>query len=258
MRRKLFATAGALVGVLLIAAVAYAAQVNTYGVDGKTSPTKSGTKKKPMPVSISFGYTVGEQAGQRPLPVKKYSIRFAGLQVNTNPFPKCSVAQAENGGVEACPKGSLMGTGYIENKTGATSNPNDTSIHCNAKLTVINSGKGKGIVYVKGSPTATNPREKCDIALGAPIPAEFVKYGRDSAMEFTVPPSLLHPLPTLDNAVVLVESTIRRATVRKGGRKVGFFESTGGCVKGKRDITVTFTTEDGRTSKASDKASCRK
>jgi hypothetical protein len=255
--RKLLATVCVLVGVLLVAAVAMAAE-NRYSVDGSTSPTKAGKKSKPMPVGIKFDYAISEVAGKRPLPVLTYSIRFAGMQVNTQAFPGCTPAQTENGGPAACPKKSIVGSGYIENQTGATANPDDRSIHCNAKLTVINSRNGKGIVFVEGSPDATDPREKCDIPLASPIEAKFVKRGNAAAMEFTVPPNLLHPLPTLDNAVVRVESTINRVTARYKGRKRGFFESTGGCVKGKRNITVFFTTEDGVTKSASDKATCRK
>ena len=84
--------------VLAIAAVAYAQTTNTYTVTGGTSPTKAGSKKKPVPVQVKFGYTVGTTNGDRPSPVKKYSIRFAGLNVNTKPFPKCSATTLENEG----------------------------------------------------------------------------------------------------------------------------------------------------------------
>jgi len=83
--------------VLSLAAFAYAQVVNTYTVTGSTSPTNAGSKKKPVPVSVKFGYEVGEASGNRPSPVKKYSIKFAGLNVNTAPFPKCSAATLQNG-----------------------------------------------------------------------------------------------------------------------------------------------------------------
>lgn len=243
--------------VLSLAAFAYAQAVNTYTVTGSTSPTNAGSKKKPVPVSVKFGYTVGEASGNRPSPVKKYSIKFAGLNVNTAPFPKCSAATLQDRGPSACPSGSRMGTGFIENATGNAADPKDRSISCNAALSVYNSGSNKGVIYVAGSPGNTDPRTKCAIELAAPIPAQFVRSSTGTALEFTVPPSLLHPLPTLDNAVVAVNSTIRKATKKVKGRTVGFFESVGGCKSKKRNITVTFTSEAGESKRAQKLATCK-
>lgn len=243
--------------VLAIAAVAYAQTVNTYTVNGSTSPTRAGSKAKPVPVSVKFSYEVGEASGNRPSPVEKYSIKFAGLNVNTAPFPKCSAQTLENG-ESGCPSGSKMGSGYIKNATGAKNDPKDRSIECNARLSVYNAGNNKGVIYVKGSPGASDPREKCAIDLAAPIPAQFVRSSSGTALEFTVPASLLHPLPTLDNAVTSVQSTIRKATKKTKNRTVGFFESIGGCVRNKRAITVTFTAESGDSKRAQKLASCKK
>jgi hypothetical protein len=250
--RRIAVALGAVLA-LAVAAVAYGqAQQNTYTVTGSTSPTKAGSAKKPVPVGVKFGYQVGEASGNRPSPVKRYSIRFAGLRANTDVFPTCSTATLDRKGPSACPKGAIVGEGFIENATGAKDNPNDRSIQCNARLWVVNGGKGRANIYVKGSPGASNPREKCAIELAAPIPAKFVKRGNAQALEFDVPQSLLHPLPTLDNAVVNVTSTIKRVT-RRGK---GFFESVGGCKGGKRDISVVFTPESGSQKTASTKASC--
>jgi hypothetical protein len=239
--------------VLAIAAVAYAqSQVNTYEVTGATKPAKAGSKKKPVPVGISFGYEVGEQSGNRPSPVKKYSIRFAGLRVNPTKFPACTPATLESKGPKGCPSGSAVGTGFIENATGAKTNPADRSIACNAALTVYNGGKNKAVIYVAGDPNASDPREKCAIELAAPIPARFVKRGSMTALEFTVPPSLLHPLPTLDNAVVKVTSTIKN--VKRKSR--GYYEAIGGCKGGKRAGHVVFTPESGPAKTVKSTARC--
>ncbi len=246
--------------VLAIAAVAYAQSPNTYTVSGSTSPTKAGSKKKPVPVQVKFGYTVGTQSGERPSPVKKYSIRFAGLSVNTKPFPKCSASTLEDEGPSGCPRGSDVGSGFIQNQTGASNNKQDKSIQCNAALTVYNSGNNRAVIYVAGDPSQTDPRRKCAIELAAPIPARFIRSsgGSATALEFTVPSTLLHPLPTLDNAVVSVTSTIKKLTKKVGKRRVGFFESTGGCVRNRRNITVTFTPENGTAGRAQRLAPCKK
>jgi hypothetical protein len=242
--------------VLGLAAVAYAQVTNSYTVTGSTSPTNAGTSKKPVPVAVKFGFDVGEANGNRPSPIKKYSIRFAGLRVNSAAAPKCG----SNNAPDDCPAKSVVGTGFIRNATGAKSNPADKSIACNAKLSVINNGSNKATIFVEGSPNATDTRQRCAIELASPIPARFIRAAGGAAvtLEFTVPDSLLHPLPTLDNAVTHVDSSIKKVTRKKDGKTQGFFESTGGCVNGKRNITVRFTPESGTAGTAQRLASCKR
>jgi hypothetical protein len=258
MRKKIVATTAML--ALVLAAVAYAqTQQNTYTVTASTSPTKAGSKKKPVPVGVDFDYTVGEVSGQRPAVVKKYSIRFAGLRANTDVAPACSASKLEASGPSACPKKSIVGTGFIENQTGATDNPNDKSIQCNAALSVINLGDDKASIYVEGDPQQSDPRRRCAIQLAAPIPAKFTNHKTESSLDFTVPDSLLHPgAPTISNAVVKVTSKIKRITKKIHGKKRGFFESVGGCKGGKRKVRVIFTPENGSPQEGTDTARCRK
>ncbi len=253
---KKLAIFAAAVLVIAVAAVAYAQVVNTYNVEGSTSPTRAGTKKKPVPVEVKFGYTVGTQSGARPSPIKKYSIRFAGIVVNTNAFPKCSASTLEQKGPKGCPSKAKMGSGFIENATGNTADPNDQSVVCNAELSVWNAGDNRGVIYVAGSPGATDPRKRCAIELAAPIPAQFIRRQGATALEFSVPPSLLHPLPTLSNAVKKVTSKIRKATVKRGGKTRGYYEAQGGCRNKKRTVTVVFTPESGPTATAQDTVPC--
>src|SRR5947199_411065 len=95
---------------------AFAAQVNTYSVTASTSPTRAGTKAKPVPVSIKFNYQVGEQSGQEPAAVKRYKISFYGIRsVNGALFKKCSAAKIAAAGNDdsGCPKGSQVGSGTV-------------------------------------------------------------------------------------------------------------------------------------------------
>ena len=242
--------------VLALAGNASAQVVNTYDVSASTTPASAGTKSKGVPVGVKFGFTVGTKGGERPSPVKQYSIRFGGLVVNTNAFPKCSAATLEAKGPKGCPAGAKVGSGWIENATGASSIPTDESVQCNAELGVYNAGANKGVIYVAGSPNATDARKKCAIELAAPIPAKFVKRGNATALEFKVPASLTHPLPTLSNAVKKITSTVKNVTVKRGGKTVGFFESRGGCTGGKRDISVVFSPEQGAQATAQALARC--
>ena len=250
MRKKVIAVTAMF--VLSLAAYAYAQAIqNTYTVTASTSPTRKGSKSKPVPVSLKFGYEVGEANGNRPSPVKKYSIRFKGLRVNTSVPGKCAESVIAQQGPTGCPKGSIVGTGFIENATGDTADPKARTIKCNAALTVINVGNSKASIYVEGDPNQSDERKRCEIQLAAPIPAKF-KNGSSSSLDFTVPSSLLHPLPTLSNAVIKVTSTIKKIT--KGGK--GFFESVGGCSGGKRQVSVVFTPEQGATATTKTSARC--
>ncbi len=259
--KKIWVVGAAFALILALAAVAIAQvapQQNEYEVDGSTSPNRAGSKKKPLPIGINFDFSVSEAQGRRPAVIKKYSIRFAGTQVNTNFFPKCSDNTIANKGPEGCPARSIVGTGFIENETGDRNDPNSKTINCNAGLFVINQGDQDAVIFVRGTQTSTNPRTRCDINIAAPIEAQFVRRGATTALEFQVPDSLTHPLPTLSNAVKRVDSTIRRLTTRRRGKTRGFFEAVGGCRNRKRAITVIFTPESGTQAQEQHLAVCRR
>ena len=260
---RVIGTCVVLVLALAAVAIAQTAVTNTYEVEGETVPAVKGSKKKPKAIGINFDYNVGEAEGRRPSPVKKYSIQFTGTQVNSKVARKCSTETLEDKGIDGCHPKSIVGEGYIENETGDRNNPNDKSVKCNARLWVVNDANRKANIYVKGSPGEQVPeRERCAIELAAPIPANFVRRGDTTALEFTVPETLLHPLPTLSNAVKRVQSSIERITKKikvpgkKKKKKRGYFEAIGGCKNGGRTITVVFTPEEGVSQTAQHKAEC--
>ena len=251
MRKIAFLAVTAL--VLSTAAVAYAAQVNTYTLKAGTSPKTKGSSKKPRPIGINFGFTVSEASNQRPGVVEKYTIKFGGTRVNTRVAPKCSKSVLNQQGPSGCPSKSVVGTGFIENETGATNNPNDKSIQCNAKLSVVNLGSNKGSIYVEGDPNQSDPRRRCAIELAAGIDARFRNTRTGSELSFAVPESLKHPgSPGISNAVKSVTSKIKKIT-KKGD---GFYEAIGGCKRNKREVTVTFRTEAGDTDRVRKLVNC--
>jgi hypothetical protein len=256
--RKLTLLAVASIAVLAFAAVAYAAQVNTYTVDGQTSPAKPGAKKKPVPIGLNFDYTVGEQAGGRPSPVQRYTIGFYGMQSNGGLFPKCTAAQINATQSDTgCPKGSAVGSGVVINAAGSTADPADKTIACNLNLTVYNSGQGKAALFLKGGPTIIVQGKPCVISINQAIDAKYVSAfgGKGQALQFNVPANLLHPIGGVDNAVTQVQSTIKKLTVKSKGKTRGYYESI--ACKGKmRPISVDFLTEAGQTSSAAHDARC--
>lgn len=234
--------------VLAIAAVAVAqAQQNTYTVTASVSPTKAGSKSKPVPVGLKFNYTVGEAGGLRPSVITRYSILFGGMQVNGANFPKCTAAQINAAGSDSpCPSGSAVGSGNVENQTGATTNTSDKALACHLDLTLYNGGKGRMALYLLGgAPT-------CPISVSQAIDARLVKKTAGTALEFSVPPTLAHPIAGFDNAVVQTASSVKKK-VSKGK---GYFESIGGCKNNKRLVSVTFTPESGTAVATTTTAKC--
>jgi hypothetical protein len=255
--RKVSALAVAAIAALVVAAVAYGAQVNTYTVTGKTSPSAPGSKKKPVPISLDFDYSVGEQSGQRPSPVKRYTIGFYGVKSNGGLFPRCTAAQINAAqSIAGCPKGSIVGKGYIINASGSSSDPNDKSIECNLNLTIVNSGQGRASLFLQGGPSTIVQGKPCVIGISQAIDARYVSFdGGGTALQFDVPANLLHPIGGLDNAVTQVQSTINKLTVKKSGKTRGYYESVG-CKGSKRPISVDFLTEAGQTTTATTNAKC--
>jgi hypothetical protein len=229
---------GALVGVfvLALAAVAFAQVQNTYSVTASVSPTKAGTKKKPVPVAVKFDYQVGEQSGLRPAVEIAYSIQFDGIQSNGELFPKCTAAQINAAGSNApCPSGAKVGAGNVENFAGSSSNPADKSQACHLDLTEYNGGKGLLTLYLSGGPPT------CPLSISVAIQARIIKNAKGIAVKFSVPPTLAHPIAGFDNSVVQTTTSLPK----RKAKGHGYFESTGGCKGGKRAISVTFTPEVG-------------
>jgi hypothetical protein len=242
--------------VLAFAATAFAqtTQVNKYTVTGGTKPKTAGSKAKPKPIGIDFDFKVDEQSGLRPAVIETYAISFSGTKVNKSVAGTCSADILEDPakGADACPKNSVIGSGYIVNATGDRAKFEDKSIACNAKLTVVNMSGNKASIYVEGSPDASSAKEKCAIPLAASIPATFKNTSSGTTLSFKVPESLKHPAASLSNAVQNVTSTIKKIT--KKGK--GFYEATG-CTGGKRTISVKFTPEGGGAAQtASKKVAC--
>src|SRR4051795_2802008 len=258
--RKVAAMVAALVMVLAVAGIAYAqAQNNTYKVQASATPSAKGSKKKPNPVGVKFNYQVNEASGLQPAAVKTYKIDFYGIKTNGSRFPKCTfqqISQAQSG--DDCPAGSQVGSGNLQSTVYTTGNPSDpNAFNCVKSLAVFNAGKGKAVLLLTG------PGDQCaGVSQPFIIDAKYVSgAGGGSALQFDVPPTVLHPIAQLTVAVRNVTSSIKRVrkTVGSGKKKrtYGYYESVG-CLGAKRPVKVTFTQEDGKSDSASNNATCSK
>ena len=246
-------------GCLGIATVALAVTTNTYRVTTSTSDKKAGTVKKPVPTSLTFSYSVGEKDNQRPSPVKQYKIKIAGLRVNTKAVKQtCTAFKINAMGTDAfCPKAAIVGTGSIDNRLGPSNDPVNQDLHCYLALTLFNAPSNHVTLSLKGR-TTNAPPQYCVTNIDVAIDARYVRTGTSTTLSFTVPQTLLHPIPGLDNAVRNVTAKIKKITAGKGKKRIAYFSSVGGCKNERRAVTVSFVPESGTTQSAQGFASCKR
>jgi hypothetical protein len=281
--RKLLIPAAVAVVALVVAGIAFAA--NVYTVDGNTKPHGKGSAAKPLPVSLEFDYTVADSnSANRGIPVNKYFIGAEGLITTPKAFPSCSGGEtaANNpdpaAAAKACKK-ARVGGGIIKALIGAR-NQQTTSLNCVLELNLYNLkpgnygqfgkvGKSGGLAIRLDADTPAPPsldnkyKGQCLAAQHAAILATYhrvkIKGVPSDELRFTVPPELLHPAAGLDVTVRDVKSTIakRVAKVKVHGKKakVGFYSAVG-CKGGKRSIQVTFVSETGQKSPVTKDKKC--
>jgi hypothetical protein len=251
---KITVPLAAVAAALTLAVPAFAA--NEYDIKASTSPTKSGTAKKPTPIGVNLGFTVRDTEGGRPLSLERFTALLEGVSVNTNSFAKCSattITQAKSD--KSCPSGSLAATGYARNLAGNRADRKDASIKCYLSLRLHNSGNNKMALFVKGDPQGAGDKS-CPIDLATAIPVSVIRGSKGASLRLSIPESLKHPLATLTNAVVEMNLKVKKMTKTVKGRKVGLFETVGRCTRGKRAVTISFNNEGGDTGVQSTRASC--
>jgi len=253
--RRLAALAAALGVVLVLAAIAFAQQQNQYSVTAGVTPPAKGSKAKPVPVGVKFNYTVTEATGKKPAPIKTYKIAFTGLRTNGAFFPTCSSSKISGAGNNdsGCPAKAKVGSGTLDSFVYQTADPSGAGgFPCPKKINLWNAGKNKLVIFIFGDPA------QCG-GVGAlpPIDAKYVNgAGGSQALQFDVPPTVLHPIAGLSVAVNSVQTSVKKLTVKKSGKKRGYFEAIG-CPGGKRTVTVTFTPETGSPGTAKASQSCK-
>ena len=263
--RKIALMAVAVVALFGVVAVAEAA--NTYTVTvAKVTPTKAGTKAKPKPVTINFGYQVGETSNNRPSVTTDYEIAFGKNIKSNRKFFKgnktCTVAQAGyvSGQAPKCPATAKAGSGSINNLAGDATKPSD-KIVCNLGLTLY-VGDGKSVpasandgIAVKNDIVLAikkRPTDNCALSVDAALPAAFVSTSKGSALKFHVKKvPFQQPIPGVDNSVINVTSSFGKSVVvrqRVGGRlksvRRGLMESVG-CTNRSHSVNVVFTPAGG-------------
>jgi hypothetical protein len=245
--------AALLAAALMTPSAAQAA--NEYTITYSTNPSKSGTSKKPAPISGRFGFSVRDTEGGRPFALDALRVTFNGVRINTRQFATCSAARMEAAQSDSiCPSGSRVATGFANNIAGNINDRRDASIRCALTVTMYNSGSGRAALFVKGSPNAPRP---CPIEVATAIPVSVTRTSIGDRISFTIPDNLKTPLATLRNSLVETQLTLLRKTVRRSGRTVGYFETVGQCRRGRRTVTARFDNEGANDTTQSGFARCR-
>lgn len=233
------ALAGCGLASVALASAAYAQTTggNTYEVAGGTS-IRGGTTAKPKAAGLQFTFKLSDPSGNVPQVVKTYEIEVEGGKVNSSLLPGCKAAALDAAQTDAkCPKDSLLGKGTLTALIGKSGTPAANALTCSLPFKIYNSGGGKAALWI----VARQP--ECPVSLAQSVPAKWTKHGTTAGLSFTVPDLLRHQVG-LDLPVVSASATIKKITKKSKGRSTGFLESTG-CKDGKRDFSVTFTTEAG-------------
>jgi hypothetical protein len=237
-RRTALAALGLASIALATAAQAQTTGGNQYDVSGGTA-ARGGTAAKPKPADLKFTFKLSDPAGNVPQVVKTYEIKVEGGRVNSSLVPACKGSAMDAAGSDSkCPKGSQIGSGTLTALIGKTGAPTTDALNCALPFKIYNSGGGRAALWI----VARQPA--CPVALTQSVPATWTKSGTTAGLKFTVPDLLRHQIG-LDVPVVAASATIKKITKTSHGRTKGFLESTG-CKDGKRDFSVTFTTEDGQ------------
>jgi hypothetical protein len=265
MMRKIAMIAIAVTALFGVVAIAQAS--NTYTVTvAKVTPSKAGTALKPKPITINFGYSVGETNGNRPSVTTDYEIAF-GKQIKSHRAffsgnKVCTVAQAgyATGQPPTCPATAKAGSGNINNLAGDATKPGD-KIPCNLGLTLY-VGDGKTVpaaandgIAVKNDLVLAIKRVNladCALAVDGALPAGFVTTTNGTALKFHVKKTpFQQPLPGVDNSVVNVTSSVGKTVKhrQKVGRVFklvtrGLFETIG-CKSKSHKVNVKFTPAGG-------------
>jgi hypothetical protein len=264
--RKLLIAALTLVGVIALAGVALAENVYETHVAGGR-PIAKGSLKKPVPVSVDFGFRVSESdPSKRATPIRTYAIGSEGLVANPKDFPSCRFSQVQSGPTPACRK-ALVGNGIVRAASGSSNNQAlAASLPCNQRLRLYNLGDGMAIRLDVDPPQPASfdtDQIGCPLSIHDAIRGRFVKTriaGHPASdFRFSVPPNLLHPVTGLDTSVrESVSHLPRRVTtkrVRGKSVRVGFYQVVG-CTGNRRTAQTTYTSETGQVTRSTATSRC--
>jgi hypothetical protein len=248
-----------------LAGTAYAATVvsNVYIIKASGKPVKSGTKARPKPAGLTVSYTVSTiPKGERPNVVKQLLVTIAGVQAHTNAFPTCSTSKLNAKGPSACPKGSLVGTGFEIVEVGLASSQSGKPLAtCRVEVSVYNGGGNSLSYYVYANPAKQGECPSTGAFAVKPLafPSGLKEKGTTLVQTINIPFAERHPNSntTFDAAVIQSKLTIPAKSRKIKGKTVGFGETIACPANRKRHIAIKFTPEKGKAQSATANVACK-
>lgn len=233
---------------------------NVYVLKGSTSPVKSGTAAHPKPTGIRLAYTVSTvPKDERPNVIRTIVLSIAGVQSHTNDFPTCSVSRLNGKGPTACPKGSLVGTGFLLTTIGpAEPQSGKLPATCRVELSVYNGGGGSQSYYNYENPARHGVIPECPTAMPVAFSAGIKEVGTTNVQTITVPFAVRHPggNSAIDAALTHAQLTVPVKTRTIKDKIVGYAESIQCPANHKRRVSVKFTLENGTSHTETAKLAC--
>lgn len=257
--KKYTVPALALVLVLALSAIAYAA--SSYTVGGAVSPKNSGSKSKPTNSAIDLEYKVTETEGAnvRPAGLDAQKIFFEGIKINTV-GPKCSASKMNSGANPSdasCPAAARLATGYARNLAGPVGSRTGPNVPCYLALRLYNAGGGDLALFVAGKPNSSNESKSCPLDVSRAIKVDTKNTSKGATISLKIPETLQEPRKGVRNALVELKLDGRKRSGRKNGKTVGVFESFA-CSGSDRNIVYTFDNESGPNVQETAKIPCTK
>ena len=192
------------------------------------SPAKSGTSKKPKPVTLKLGVKGGTKSGTGQASTSK-ALKITlpkGLKWNGKAWAsskRCSVSKATQQKTDkVCPKGSKIGSGHVDAVALGTKEPID--------VTAFVTTSGNLGLFLKA-----------DVPLSIRVMLEGKVKG--NVINVAIPPQIQEPLPNVPSAIESLNFSLNGKTTVKGKSR-GVIESTG-CSGGKWTLKFQNVMTDG-------------
>jgi hypothetical protein len=246
LRRRTIIIVGTALAVLVAAASAFAAgSFNTYTAKFSFSPSKAGSKSKPVALAVTQTLGASGTGGNRAGPLTRLTSTMYGLVSDGKDFPTCSlktIGNAATGYDKACPKGSLVAQGAVTSLLGPGNDGTSTGTPCNPYLHVYNSGQGKVTFFFVIIP----PKYICATLMtgaSAPYSGTVKNVGKNLVLDVPLPPDISTQAGNLKGVYAsLIHYTLKfsKLTKKVHGKTVGYLSSVA-CKSGKRPWSQRFT-----------------
>jgi hypothetical protein len=185
----------------VVAALASATVVEAAGpqtsevrVEARVAPGAAPTARRPRPVTLDVGLRWDLPKDEERVTLQRLVMRFPrGAVYNGGRTPACAAERISRGGLDACPKGSIVGRGSAEADADLTPT--------RPRITVVNGGPRRVWFYV----TMTNPA-----SIAVAVPGRIRRIGGRWSYELTV------DIPVTLQIVAGIPVYLREMTVTAG------------------------------------------